>query len=152
MLAAPELPVGADHAATFRALVDRRVTGEPVAYIRGLKEFYGLVISVDPRALIPRPETELLVDLGVDRMRRSLTERPRPRGAPPFLAWDVATGSGAICVALAVESRRRGYSGDVRFRATDVSPEALSLAMENAVGHGVADVIEFAIADLADWT
>ena len=150
LLAAPGMPVGADHAATFLTLVDRRVTGEPVAYIRGLKEFYGLVLSADSRALIPRPETELLVELGLDRMRRSLTERPRPPGAPPFLAWDVATGSGAVCVALAVESRRRGYSADVRFRATDVSTDAIALATENAVAHGVADVIEFVVADLAD--
>jgi len=150
LLAGPELPVRADHAATFRGVVDRRVTGEPVAYIRGLKEFYGLVLSVDPRALIPRPETELLVEIGLDRMRRSITERPRPPGAPPSIAWDVATGSGAVCVALAVESRRRGYSADVRFRATDVSADALSLAMENAVAHGVADVIEFAVADLTE--
>ena len=130
-------------------LVERRATGEPVAYIRGLKEFYGLVLAVDPRALIPRPETELLVELGLGHLRRSLTERPRPAGAPPFLVWDIATGSGAICVALAVESRRRGYSADVRFRASDTSPEALSLATENAVGHGVADVIGFSVADLA---
>ena len=150
LLAAAEMPVGADHAAVFQALVDRRVTGEPIAYIRGLKEFYGLVLSVDPRALIPRPETELLVELGLDRIRRSLTDYPRPPGAQPFLAWDVATGSAAVCVVLAVESRRRGYSGDVRFRATDVSRDAIALATENAVAHGVADVIEFALADLAD--
>lgn len=150
LLAAPEMPIGADHAATFLALVDRRVKGEPVAYIRGLKEFYGLVLSVDARALIPRPETELLVELGLELVRRALTDNARPPGAPPFLAWDIATGSGAVCVALAVESRRRGYSIDIRVRATDVSADAIALATENAVAHGVADVIDFAVADLAD--
>jgi len=64
--------------------------------------------------------------------------------------WDVATGSGAIAVALAVEARRRGYAADVRFSATDVSADALALAIENAVAHGVADAINLARADLAD--
>lgn len=150
LLAAPEAPVGSDHAAAFRALLERRATGEPVAYIRGLKEFYGLVLSVDSRALIPRPETELLVELGLDRLRGMLTATHRPLDAPPLLAWDVATGSGAVCVALAAESRRRGYAADVRFLATDVSADALALSTENAVAHGVADLIEFAVADLAD--
>lgn len=152
LLAAPEAPVGADHARIFSELVARRAEGEPVAYIRGLKEFYGLVLSVDPRALIPRPETELLVELGIDRLRRLLTERPRPQGSGPLVVWDVATGSGAVCVALVVESRRRGYAADVRFRATDVSADAIALATENAVAHGVADSIDFAVADLADLT
>lgn len=150
LLAAPEAPVGADHAQTFHELVARRAKGEPVAYIRGLKEFYGLVLSVDRRALIPRPETELLVEIGVDRLRRQLTERPRPYGAGPLVVWDVATGSGAVCVALAVEARRRGYAAHVRFRATDLSADAIALAIENAVVHGVAESIDFAVGDLAD--
>ena len=149
LLARPELPVGADHARIFNGLVARRQSGEPVAYIRGLKEFYGLVFSVDPRALIPRPETELLVEIGIDRLRRLLTERPRLEGSGPIVVWDVATGSGAVAVALAVESRRRGYAADVRFSATDLSADALALATENAVAHGVADAIDFAVADLA---
>lgn len=150
LLAAPEAAVGVDHAEMFGELVARRSKGEPVAYIRGLKEFYGLVLSADRRALIPRPETELLVELGVDRLRRTLTERVRPDDYGPLVVWDVATGSGAICVALAVESRRRGYAADVRFRATDTSTDALALAIENAVAHGVADAIDFAVMDLAD--
>lgn len=150
LLAAPEAPVGADHARTFGELVARRERGEPVAYIRGLKEFYGLVVSVDQRALIPRPETELLVEIGIERLRRLLTEHSRPEGLGPLVVWDVATGSGAVCIALAVESRRRGYAADVQFRATDISADAISLATENAVAHGVADVIEFAVADLAE--
>ena len=148
LLAGPEAPVGADHAAAFREFVERRATGEPVAYIRGIKEFHGLAFSVDSRALIPRPETELLVDLGVERLRWMLTERARPAGGQPLLAWDVGSGSGAIAVALAVEVRRRGYAKDVRVLATDVSPAALSLATENAVAHGVADLIDFETADL----
>lgn len=136
----------------FGALVERRVTGEPVSYIRGSKEFYGLSLAVDGRALIPRPETELIVDLALAAIRTRLTEGARPAAAAPCLVWDVGTGSGAIVIALAVESRRRRYESDVRFRATDASPDALGLAVENAVGHGVADLIDFAVADLASET
>jgi release factor glutamine methyltransferase len=148
LLAEPESPVGGDHRAAFEALVERRATGEPVAYIRGLKEFYGLALAVDGRALIPRPETELLVELAVERLGWLLTAAPRPVGSRPLLVWDVGTGSGAICVAVAVECRRRGYATDVRLRASDASADALALATENAVAHSVADVIQFAIADL----
>jgi release factor glutamine methyltransferase len=150
LLAQPETAIGPDHAADFRALVERRAAGEPVAYIRGIKEFYGLALSVDPRALIPRPETELLVDLALDRLRELLTAGPRQPGAGPLLVWDVGTGSGAVAVALAVECRRRRYAGDVRLRATDVSPDALALATQNAVAHAVADMIDFIRADLTD--
>jgi release factor glutamine methyltransferase len=66
------------------------------------------------------------------------------------VVWDIGTGSGAICVAIAVECRQRGYGADVTFRASDVSRAALALATENAVAHAVADVISFAVADLAD--
>jgi release factor glutamine methyltransferase len=79
-----------------------------------------------------------------------LTERPRPVDGQQLLVWDVATGSGAIVVALAVEARRRGYAVDLRFLATDASAVALSLATENAVVHGVADLIDLKVADLTD--
>jgi release factor glutamine methyltransferase len=148
LLAHPELPVGPGQAAAFETGVDQRVSGEPVAYIRGIKEFYGIVLTVDPRALIPRPETELLVDLGLERVRAALTAAPRGADSPPLRIWDVGTGSGAICIALAVECRRRGYGADIRFAATDISADALALATENAVSHGVADQIDFAQADL----
>ncbi len=147
LLGAPEASVGADAARTFALLVERRAKGEPVAYIRGLKEFHGLAFSVDERGLIPRPETETLVDLALTRIVTLLTETPRDAGAL-LQILDVGTGSGAIIVSIAVESRRRGYGADIRLRATDVSREALSLAVENAVVHGVADAIDFVAADL----
>ena len=148
VIAAPDLPVGADHAASYSALLERRARGEPVAYIRGLKEFYGLVFTVDSRALIPRPETEVIVELAEQHVRARLAGAPRASDAPPFLVWDVGTGCGAICVALAVSLRRRGYGGAVRFLATDRSPDALALAVENAVSHGAADLMDFGTADL----
>ncbi len=149
ILAQPEVPLSEAQSRTFTQLVERRATGEPVAYIRGMKEFFGLAFSTDARALIPRPETETLVQLALDRVQAMLVAAPRPPGTAALRVWDIGTGSGAIAVVLAVEFRRRGYADEVRVRATDLSPDALALATENAVAHGVADVIEFAIADLA---
>lgn len=147
ILAHPEAPVGADAAARFRADLARRAGGEPVAYVRGMKEFYGLALSVDPRALIPRPETERLVELGEAEVRRRL---PAVQSAEPvdIRIVDVGTGSGAIVVALAVALRRLGAIERVELIATDVSEDALGLARENAVGHAVADVIAFEQHDL----
>jgi len=140
--------VGADAAAAFERDLARRVLGEPVAYIRGFKEFYGLAFSVDARALIPRPETEVLVELALEEIVRRLTSAPRPAGMPPMRVADVGTGAGTIAIALAVTLRRRGVTGDVEMFATDVSEDALMLAKENAVGHGVADTLRFSVADL----
>ncbi len=150
VLAHPGAPVGDGSASTFRTLIARRLAGEPVAYLRGIREFHALAFSVDARVLIPRPETEQLVDLGFDRVRAILTGAPRPPGAPEIRVWDVATGSGAIAVALAVLLRRRGYLDEVRLVASDVSADALALAIENAVAHGVADRLELVRGDLLD--
>lgn len=151
LIAHSEARVGTGQATAFEAALARREAGEPVAYIRGVKEFHGLAFSVDARALIPRPETELLVDLVIDRVREVLTSVPRQRGADAFRVWDVGTGSGAIAVAAVVALQARGYGPDVvRMLASDLSPDALSLAVENAVGHGVADRIDFARGDLLD--
>jgi len=146
ILAHPEAPVGADAARRYRAGVERRAAGEPVAYIRGLKEFYGLAFNVDPRALIPRPETERLVELGVAEIRHRLGAA-RDAAAPVQLL-DVGTGSGAVAVAVAVSLRGFGGLDAVRIAAVDVSRDALALARENAVSHAVADRIDFAEADL----
>lgn len=140
--------VGDGQAERFEGALERRLGGEPVGYIRGVREFHGLAFAVDPRALIPRPETEQLVDLAVDEIARRLTSRPRGAGAAPVRVVDVGTGSGAIAVALAAALRRRGMLGEVDVLAVDVSAEALDVARENAVGHGVADAVRFAVADL----
>ena len=80
VLAHPEAPAGAGAAAALRGLVARRERGEPVAYIRGFSEFHGLAIATDPRALIPRPETELLVDEALAAITARLAAAPRPPG------------------------------------------------------------------------
>jgi release factor glutamine methyltransferase len=151
LIAHSDAPVGADAAAAFEASLVRRIGGEPVAYIRGFKEFHGLALSTDARALIPRPETELLVDLVVAAIVERLTAAPRPPGTPVLRVIDVGTGAGPIAIALAVELRRRRIDDDVSLIATDISPDALQLARENAVGHGVADRIQFQLGDLVPW-
>jgi release factor glutamine methyltransferase len=148
ILAHSEAPVGADAAAAYEAGIARREKGEPVAYIRGLKEFHGLAFSVDSRALIPRPETELLVEEAEREIAWRLTSKPRPVGTPPIRIVDVGTGSGAIPVALASLLKRRRMLPEVTILAADCSSGALDLARENAVGHAMADSISFAEADL----
>ena len=148
ILAHPELPVGPEAAARFADGVRRREAGEPVAYVRGLKEFHGIAFAVDARALIPRPETELLVDLALGEIGDRLARAPRPPGTPSLAVADVGTGSGAIAVALAVALRRRGMLGEVETVASDASAGAVQLARENAVAHAVADRVGVAQADL----
>ncbi|MFN8519154.1 MAG: peptide chain release factor N(5)-glutamine methyltransferase [Chloroflexota bacterium] len=150
VIAHPDAPVSTGQEASFRSLLARRSSGIPVAYLRGFREFHGLALAIDERVLIPRPETELLVDLAVDRVRGLLTRAPRPPGTAPVRVWDVGTGSGAIAVAIAVALRRGGYLDEVRLTASDVSSDALAVAVENAVAHGVADRIELVLADLVD--
>jgi release factor glutamine methyltransferase len=147
VVAHADAPVGEDAEAKFLTLIARREAGEPVAYLRGIKEFHGIVLSVDARALIPRPDTELLVDRGLVEVLAALT---RAVGRPaPLAVVDVGTGSGAVAVAMAVALRaRRVGPTDVAITATDVSPDALDLARENAVAHGVGDRIVFVSADL----
>ena len=138
--------VGPEAVARYQASLDRRAAGEPVAYIRGIKEFFGLAFSVDRRALIPRPETERLVELAEAGVRRRLATRAVD--GPRVRIVDVGTGSGAIIVALAVAIRRLGALDAVELLATDESGEALDLARENAVGHAVGEAVAFVQSDL----
>jgi release factor glutamine methyltransferase len=122
----------AEEERSYEALVARRAAGEPVAYIRGFKEFFGLRLAVDERVLIPRPETEVIVETALAFLRR--TGRSR--------VIDVGTGSGAIAVAIAVSEPR------ARIVATDVSAAALEVARANAMAHGVAGRVELRQGDL----
>lgn len=148
VIAHPEAPVGLGAQARFEEAIARREAGEPVAYIRGFREFHGLAIATDARALIPRPETELLVDAALDEVSGRLTSGPRPAGSAALRVADVGTGSGAIAIALLASLRARRMAEHVIAVATDVSGEALDLARENAVGHGLADRMVFIEADL----
>lgn len=151
LIAHHERPIGEDVVARFEQAVARRAGGEPVAYIRGIKEFFGLAFAVDRRALIPRPESELLVEAGrVEVMARLADPARTAADRGPVRIADVGTGSGAIAIALAVELRRRRVvlGNDVRIIATDSSADALELARANAVAHAVADAVRFYEADL----
>lgn len=107
-------------AARVSALLQRRLDGEPVAYIVGKREFYGLDFTVGPGVLIPRPETELLVELALDRLP--------PRGR----VLDMGTGSGAIAIAIAYTRP------DAQVTALDVSADALAIARRNAELNGAS--------------
>jgi release factor glutamine methyltransferase len=107
-----------DEAAGVSALLQRRLDGEPVAYLVGRREFYGLDFAVGPGVLIPRPETELLVELALERLP--------PRGR----VLDMGTGSGAIAVAIA------HARPDAQVTALDVSADALAIARRNAELNG----------------
>ena len=150
LAAHPEAPLSSGHVEAFESSLDRRARGEPVAYIRGLKEFYGSAISVDARVLIPRPETETLVALAVERVRSDLTGSPQRTDVDPYLIWDVGTGSGAVAVAIANELRRRRYGDAVRFHVSDVSTDAVDVATINVVSHGLADLFTITTGDLVD--
>lgn len=147
VIAHGDAPVGVDAESQYLALIDRRELGEPVAYLRGIKEFHGIALSVDARALIPRPETELLVDRAIAEVMAGLTGGVDRAG--PLRVLDVGTGSGAVVVALAIALRaRRVPTTDIEITAVDISTDALDLARENAVVHGVGDRIAFESADL----
>src|SRR5918992_5401311 len=140
LLAHPEAPL--HDRAGYEAAVARRATGEPVAYIRGFKEWRSLRIRTDARALIPRPETEVVVEAA----SAEIAVRLGRQGTT--VAWDLGTGSGAIALALALDFRDALADGRLRLIATDASPEALELAAENLAAHGVADAVQLAEADL----
>ncbi len=110
----------------YRALVKRRAGGEPVAYLTGLKEFMGLDFEVGPHVLIPRPETELMVEKALE----ILTGWSGPR-----VMVDVGTGSGAVAVSLACLAPT-----DIQVHAIDISPQALNIARANALRHSVTVV------------
>jgi release factor glutamine methyltransferase len=115
-----EQPLSAEAAQTVDALLRRRLHGEPVAYLVGSREFYGLPMQVTPDVLIPRPETELLVDLALECL---------PKGRPGLRVLDLGTGSGAIAVAIA------HTRPDISVTAVDISPAALAIAKRNANRH-----------------
>jgi release factor glutamine methyltransferase len=124
--------LGPGEEAAFERLVSRRLSGEPVAYITGRREFFGLDFYVDARVLIPRPETELLVEQALEFDR----ERPIATVA------DIGTGSGAIAVSLALNLPR------AKIFATDVSALALEVARFNCQKHGVLDRVCLLEGDL----
>ncbi|NOK05923.1 MULTISPECIES: peptide chain release factor N(5)-glutamine methyltransferase [Myxococcus] len=125
-------PLSKDELGAYRALIERRMAGEPTQYLTGVREFYNRPFKVDARVLIPRPETELLVEAAL---------RMLPKDAPGR-ALDVCTGSGCIAISLAAERPQATVI------ATDLSPDACALARENAQTLGVADRVTVLQGDL----
>jgi release factor glutamine methyltransferase len=119
----------------FRSLVERRSAGEPLQYITGHQEFFCLDFDVSPDVLIPRPETELLVETASKLI---------PAKTDPILMVDVGTGSG--CITISLLHQRPGW----RSVAIDLSPEAIAVAKHNAQKHGVENRIHFVVADSLD--
>lgn len=135
--------LGAEARERSREMLKLRRERQPIAYILGHREFYSLKFEVTPDVLIPRPETELLVDRAV----KWSIERAALGGDPPLMA-DIGTGSGAIAIAVAHEQKKRGL--EARWIATDISPAALEVARRNAERHAVSDRITFAEGHLLD--
>ena len=129
-------PLSPSVVTTIESLVKRRLAGEPLAYITGRRAFYGLDFQVDKRVLVPRQETELLVDLALEAAQDLANHR--------VLVADVGTGSGVIAVAVAVNLP------SALVYATDASNAALEVARTNASRHRVTEQIEFLEGDLLD--
>ncbi len=126
-------PVNQEERSRYRELVKRRVQGEPVAYLTGKKEFFSLDFEVNPQVLIPRSDTEPMVEKAIDL--------GRAMGGAIKIA-DVGTGSGAIAVALAV------HLPQAQVFATDISPSCVQVAARNAARHRVRERIDFLVGDL----
>lgn len=127
-------PLMAEELATIRELVKRRAAREPIAYIVGTQGFWSLDLKTDSRALIPRPDTEILIETALKLLPEDSTAS----------VVDIGTGSGAIALSLAVE--RPG----LRIAATDIDADTLELARENAELHGLGERIRFFYGDLLD--
>lgn len=125
-------PLAKEELTAFRALIERRLAGEPTNYLTGTKEFYNRPFKVDARVLIPRPETELLVEALLHSV---------PKDAPSRVL-DVCTGSGCIAISVAAERPQATVF------ATDLSPDACALAKENAQALGVGDRVTVLQGDL----
>jgi len=125
-------PLQKDELASFRALIERRVAGEPTAYLIGRQDFYGRTFAVDARVLVPRPETELLVEAVLQEV---------PKDAPARLA-ELCTGSGCIAATLGVERP------NAQVFATDLSPDACAVARKNVEALGVQARVHVLEGDL----
>jgi release factor glutamine methyltransferase len=130
----------------FFALIARRAAGEPTQYLTGKQEFWGLEFEVTPDVLIPRPETEHVIEVALDRLalRELRAGRPQKTIGEGLQIADIGTGSGCIAIALAKELPK------AEFVATDISRAALEVAGRNAVRHGVGGRIRFVQGDLLE--
>lgn len=134
LLAHPDRELAPSDQAAYESAISRRLRREPIQYITGHQEFYGLDLRVTPAVLIPRPETEHLVE--------AVLAHFKPLATQPLRIADVGTGSGALALALAA------HLPQARITALDLSPEALHVAQTNARQHHLSDRIHFLRSDL----
>jgi release factor glutamine methyltransferase len=127
--------IATDEEQRFREYLEERMKGKPLQYITGRQEFFGLDFEVNSDVLIPRPETELLIETAL-KLTTGLD-------SPPLIC-DVGTGSGCIAITLLHELRQ---FPDSRATAIDISEAALAVAKRNAARHGVAERIDFVLSD-----
>jgi len=142
----PEEVVRDEDAQRYFGLIARRAAGEPTQHLTGKQEFWGLEFEVTPEVLIPRPETEHVIEVALDRLalREVRAGRPNKNDGAGLRIADIGTGSGCIAVALAKELP----GADIK--AIDISAAALDVARRNAARHGVADRIDFVEGNLLE--
>jgi release factor glutamine methyltransferase len=134
LLTHPDAPIAPSHLAQYKTWINRRQKHEPIQYILGEQEFYGLTFHVTSDVLIPRPETEHLVEAALERLP----------GNTPLRIADIGTGSGIIAIALAHKLPQ------AKITALDISKAALAVAKENAARHNLTDRIDFRQSDLLE--
>src|SRR5258707_10626191 len=146
LYAHPEEVVSDENAQRFFALIARRAAGEPTQHLTGKQEFWGLEFEVTPDVLIPRPETEHVIEVALDRLaaRELRAGRKQTLTGEGLQIADIGTGSGCISIALAKEMPQAAIL------ATDISSAALAVAGRNAARHNVADQVRFLQGDLLD--
>jgi release factor glutamine methyltransferase len=146
LYAHPEEHLSESQEELYLDLLARRTAGEPTQYLTGKQEFWGLEFEVNPAVLIPRPETEHVIEVALDRLalRELRAGRSQMLSGVALNIADIGTGSGCIAIALAKELPQAS------FVATDISPAALEVAQRNAVHHGVANRIQFVKSNLFD--
>jgi release factor glutamine methyltransferase len=140
----PEQELDATAREQYFSLIARRASGVPTQHLTGHQEFWGLDFEVTPEVLIPRPETEHVIEVALERLGIR-SEADSPRRKIEFRIADVGTGSGCIAIALAHELPA------ARIVATDISAATLEVARRNAARHGVASRIDFIECNLADF-
>ncbi|HTQ58863.1 MAG TPA: peptide chain release factor N(5)-glutamine methyltransferase [Candidatus Solibacter sp.] len=146
LYAHPEDTVSSLDAHRFVSLIARRAEGKPLQYLTGKQEFWGLEFEITPDVLIPRPETEHVIEVALDRLavREIRAGRKQTLNGEGLEIADIGTGSGCIAIALAKELPQAS------FFASDISAAALAVARRNAARHGVADRIKFIESNLFD--
>lgn len=141
LLAHGERKLTASQISNFKLKISRRLGGEPVAYLTGHKEFYGLDFIVNKNVLIPRPETELMVEEALKLVTHN--SKPCPSGRRAITLIDLGTGSGCVAITLTKLTKQK-------LMAIDISKKALAVAKQNAKLHGVAKNIKFFKGDLLE--